>query len=960
MLSQPTNMSPRITDATEPFDFTFQFHGSDLEGYAYEIIDANGTVYLSEGMPTITTETHPLGTNYVLDNYIRLPRTVFNNEFVTVRIPAIRQGENAIFVNGQSYFLNLRLKQTSQNIFRAGQLIAKGNIVTSESGIDVTEPTSHGFWTTCNMNVKTGMYIIMRETIRRIWWLFKVPEWGIMLVVLEGSTAFPFTPENNERFEIRSDFIDIYPEHELLARRRSEISVEAVSGIDSETYKINSPTADFLGRYSKNDGVPVAYYKVEIYKYDDATSNYDFITESGEINNESYRFTYNGFLPGELYKIIFTVENAEGVIYAANVFYETEYEVVHDAIKSQIDYDFDNDRIQVSFDFTGAFTIWNEPENGKRIETMFFRQRKNSDTLEFAGQIVNDRVISDYNIFADTEYRYILRVSLFNADSRAWIFFVCTTDYVRTCNAGWSVTELTDGENPNEYFIADNSNRWIFDLNLSSGAHKQNFHKNVNDALGKYPKIARGGSDYASSNISALIGKVVQNRYIDTKEMLEEWNEFAYSDGQKLLKDRKGNKYLIDIIATQFDYADNTSEQAVNVSFDFAETGSLKNCSIIGKPVFSDNNNFNYAALELWHDIQNVISTNANTDCVLATNLMENDVFGGLKKWSGGVLAPNEKMYALSGTERLAVIDYNAGRADIFGGFSNGFGNSLWFGGVLGFDNKIYSAPNYLRQVLQIDPADRNKTEIFGYIELSVGGSYSGCVLAPNGLIYGIPSGADRILVIDGGNRAVSYLNYEVPFYDDRNRGAVHAPRFVGGVLAPNGKIYGIPHNANVILEIDPVNKTAVTFGVLPDDESKWSGGVLATSGKIYCIPHNSDSVLIIDPAHQSFEMLDIGIAGEGKWAGGVLAHNGKIYGIPHNHNYVLEIDPTNNSWHFVGNDLTYNEGKWLGGVLASNGKIYGIPYNSPAMLEISLTGETDALTQFSENSLLSAWVNKF
>ncbi|HPP78069.1 hypothetical protein, partial [Methanospirillum sp.] len=37
--------------------------------------------------------------------------------------------------------------------------------------------------------------------------------------------------------------------------------------------------------------------------------------------------------------------------------------------------------------------------------------------------------------------------------------------------------------------------------------------------------------------------------------------------------------------------------------------------------------------------------------------------------------------------------------------------------------------------------------------------------------------------------------------------------KWVGGVLAPNGKIYGIPHDATTVLEIDPVSKTATTFG---------------------------------------------------------------------------------------------------------------------------------------------------
>ena len=37
--------------------------------------------------------------------------------------------------------------------------------------------------------------------------------------------------------------------------------------------------------------------------------------------------------------------------------------------------------------------------------------------------------------------------------------------------------------------------------------------------------------------------------------------------------------------------------------------------------------------------------------------------------------------------------------------------------------------------------------------------------------------------------------------------------KWIGGVLAPNGKIYGIPYNSTSILEIDPTNNSISTFG---------------------------------------------------------------------------------------------------------------------------------------------------
>ncbi len=89
------------------------------------------------------------------------------------------------------------------------------------------------------------------------------------------------------------------------------------------------------------------------------------------------------------------------------------------------------------------------------------------------------------------------------------------------------------------------------------------------------------------------------------------------------------------------------------------------------------------------------------------------------------------------------------------------------------------------------------------------------------------------------------------------------------------------------VLEIDPVTKTATTFGSL-DGSSKWIGGVLATNGKIYGTPFNSTTVLEIDPVAKTTTIFG-SLTGSSKWWGGVLAPNGKIYGIPYDSTTVLE-----------------------------------------------------------------------
>ena len=132
----------------------------------------------------------------------------------------------------------------------------------------------------------------------------------------------------------------------------------------------------------------------------------------------------------------------------------------------------------------------------------------------------------------------------------------------------------------------------------------------------------------------------------------------------------------------------------------------------------------------------------------------------------------------------------------------------------------------------------------------------------------------------------------------------------------------------------DILIKSIYTFGNVGSGVDKWSGGVLANNGKIYGIPAAASSVLEIDPVGLTTSTFGNVGSGIGKWSGGVLANNGKIYGIPLHASSVLEIDPvglTTSTFGNVGSDVY----KWSGGVLANNGKIYTIPYNASSVLQI-------------------------
>jgi hypothetical protein len=263
--------------------------------------------------------------------------------------------------------------------------------------------------------------------------------------------------------------------------------------------------------------------------------------------------------------------------------------------------------------------------------------------------------------------------------------------------------------------------------------------------------------------------------------------------------------------------------------------------------------------------------------------------------------------------------------------FTNSTGNANWAGGVLAPNGKIYGIPDTATGILIIDTlTDTTSSSNMG---VQMGGDtgptlldnkWWGGVLAPNGKIYGIPfsnrSRGISILTIDTLTNTATASDRGIDFSDLR--------KWIGGVLAPNGKIYGIPHNSTDILIIDTITDTVTrsTMGATLTGTQKWYGGVLGSDGMIYGMPVDSNDILIIDPVAETATRSAMGAnIPAGSWQGGTLAPNGKIYGFPKSGGSFLIIDTitktaTLSSFGIVNANLSN------GGVLAPNGKIYTIP----------------------------------
>ena len=263
-------------------------------------------------------------------------------------------------------------------------------------------------------------------------------------------------------------------------------------------------------------------------------------------------------------------------------------------------------------------------------------------------------------------------------------------------------------------------------------------------------------------------------------------------------------------------------------------------------------------------------------------------------------------------------------------------GEEKWIGGVLAANGKIIGIPYAAESVLEIDPVMQTATT-FGIV----------CAHAPVLLAFvlqltaTLSSAAIACAAPEGCTRVLC------------RRSSTVKRKWVEGVLGTNKRVYGIPYDADVVLEIDPENHALFIFGSLGrfGDSCKWYGGVLgvyerasytrvegprteATDARATprtSAPHGGAAGWTPQPMPGPRSEC----ARPGSQRGGVhAAPNGKIYGIPYSAPYVLEIDTdkrtaepfamTQSGW-----------GKWSGGVLAGNGKIYGVPALAKGVLEI-------------------------
>lgn len=217
----------------------------------------------------------------------------------------------------------------------------------------------------------------------------------------------------------------------------------------------------------------------------------------------------------------------------------------------------------------------------------------------------------DFNITAGRSYQYILYPGstitdqqYANATSEGT--YAGTGIPVETGWNEWSLIELkpvannVDAPILRKTYEVDLDNVWLFKYSLETGSQNQNFQKSEIQTLGQYQQMGYGKLNYMSGDVSCLLGSEIvpysAQGYIErmrssiyaplsTNEkayMLREWRKIAFSPNPKLLKDMKGQSWIVQITSNSNTPKNHYMNQPDTISFSWKQIDDTDNIVILG------------------------------------------------------------------------------------------------------------------------------------------------------------------------------------------------------------------------------------------------------------------------------------------------------------------------------------------------------------------------------------------
>ena len=212
------------------------------------------------------------------------------------------------------------------------------------------------------------------------------------------------------------------------------------------------------------------------------------------------------------------------------------------------------------------------------IAWQIYKRKPDDSVFTFVAKVPAAQYkVSDFNVLNNDEYQYTIFAETENYISAP----LEQKDFVKASWWNWSIVGLNDS-GTNGLYYADSDNIWLFDTMLTSSGFDQNIDKYIVENFTQFPKISSGKKNYLSSSITAFLNNIKDGRYVDTVEQYNRFADFIAQPTPKLLRDRKGNGWVVSTMGNNMRYTDESVEQITQVSFNFVQLNDIQSVNVIG------------------------------------------------------------------------------------------------------------------------------------------------------------------------------------------------------------------------------------------------------------------------------------------------------------------------------------------------------------------------------------------
>ena len=401
-----------------------------------------------------------------------------------------------------------------------------------------------------------------------------------------------------DKYEIYQDSV-ISNTNYFYGRDNEELNLYIIpknkfNGDISTTYPMRS-TINFMdfyigGIYGHTE--PLKKYILKIYD-----SNMNLIYNSTEVYDSKILYRVKGLNNNQSYYMTIECENQLGNITIYEQDFTIQYnEKISENIFLNVKNDCEKSRVLISFvnqnnencflyDFqkdnssitnTSIIDIYRKDYNGN-IEWIY-----DINLEEDMAHYDYSYAFYDYNVRNNEKYEYFAVLKIV-ADN---IYTFAKGEIITNFDC-WFICDIIEDEDGLYTTVGD---IWSFKYNLESEDLVQNTSVTIWDTLGRYGQVGKGEKNYLSSGMRCLLGDIgyysihnnsktikrfgynEKDNSINNITKYKKWRAFCNSFNKKLLKDIKGNKWIVQIVENPNAHNDDKSnEQLYTIAFNWNE-----------------------------------------------------------------------------------------------------------------------------------------------------------------------------------------------------------------------------------------------------------------------------------------------------------------------------------------------------------------------------------------------------